>query len=349
VEVFDARARFVDAHALTVGSHRVEAEHVVLALGGRATRLEFPGWELALTSDDMFHLERQPERIVIVGGGYVAAEFAAIWNGLGTRVTQLYRGELFLRGFDREVRRALAAAMRARGVDLRFSADVARLERHGDAALRLTLLDGATVETDSVLIAAGRFPNTADVGLERAGIAVDATGGIVVDRHCRTTAPHVFAIGDCGARSRRMDLTPVALAEAMAVIQTLFSGRPTAVEYDHVPTAVFSEPTLACVGLTEEEARERCADVHVYHSSFLPLKNTLSGRRERTLVKLVVDAASDRVVGAHMLGPNAAEIVQGVAIALTAGATKAQFDATLAIHPTAAEEFVTMRTRRAAS
>ena len=346
VEVISARARLDGPRTIVTADRRVEADHVLLATGGRASRLEFPGWELAVTSDDMFHLECQPERIVIVGGGYVAAEFAAILGGLGTAVTQLHRGELFLRGFDHELRAALAAAMRARGIDLRFGVEVARLERAG-GALRLTLLDGTTIDTDAVLLATGRFPNTAGIGLERAGVGLDASGAIVIDEHCRSTLPHVFAVGDCTNRSRRMDLTPVAIAEAMAVVATLFGGRPTTIDYTTVPTAVFSEPCLACVGLTEEEARERYAEVHVFRSSFLPLKSTLSGRRERTLVKLVVDGGTDRVVGAHMLGPDAAEIVQGLAIAIIAGATKAHFDATLAIHPTAAEEFVTLRTRAA--
>jgi glutathione reductase (NADPH) len=344
VEVLDSRARFTGPHSIAADGRAFEADFVLLATGGRASRLEYPGHQLAVTSDHMFHLDRRPERIVIVGGGYIAAEFAAIMNGLGSRVTQLHRGELFLRGFDVDLRLALAEAMRERGVDLRFSAEVARLERAG-GALRVTLLDGAILDTDAVLLATGRFPNTADLGLELAGVGLDGAGAIVIDQHCRTTLPHVFAIGDCAARSRRMDLTPVAIAEAMAVVRTIFGGQPTAVDYTNVPTAVFSEPSMACVGLTEEQARERCAEVAVYRSSFLPLKNTLSGRRERTLMKLVVDAGSDRVVGAHMLGPDAAEIVQGLAIAITAGATKAHFDATLGIHPTAAEEFVTLRTR----
>ncbi|HVR28243.1 MAG TPA: glutathione-disulfide reductase [Thermoanaerobaculia bacterium] len=343
VEVHDTRARLAGPRTVVAGGERFEADHVLVATGGRASRLEFPGWELAVTSDQMFHLDRRPERIAIVGGGYIAAEFAAILNGLGSEVTQLYRGDLFLRGFDRELRDALAAAMRSRGIDLRFAAEADRLERaHG--ALRLTLLDGSHLDADAVLIAAGRFPNTADLGLELAGVGLDGDGAVVVDEHCRTTVPHVFAVGDCSSRTRRMDLTPVAIAEAMAVVRTVFHGEPTAVDYANVPTAIFSEPCLACVGLTEEEARDRCAEVRVYRSTFLPLKSTLSGRSERTLAKLVVDGASDRVVGAHMLGPDAAEIVQGLAIALTAGATKAHFDGTLSIHPTAAEEFVTMRT-----
>jgi glutathione reductase (NADPH) len=346
VELVETRARFTAPHTLAAGDREITADHILVATGGRPFRLEFPGWELAVTSDHMFHLERPPQRLVIVGGGYIAAEFAAITNGLGSQVTQLYRGELFLRGFDRELRIALGDAMRARGIDLRFGADVARLERAGTGGeLRLTLLDGSTLDADAVLLAAGRVPATADMGLERAGIALDPTGAITIDAHCRTTVPHVFAIGDCAGRSRSLDLTPIAIAEGMAVVATVFQGRPTAIDYAHVPTAVFSDPCLATVGLTEEEARQRFATIDVYRSSFLPLKNTLSGRRERTLVKLVVDGGSDRVVGAHMLGPHAAEIVQGLAIALTAGATKAQFDATLAIHPTAAEEFVTLRTR----
>jgi glutathione reductase (NADPH) len=344
VAIFDARARFAAPHRIAVADRTVEADHVLLATGGRAFRHEFAGCELAVTSDDMFYLPERPGRILIVGGGYIAAEFAAITNGTGSSVVQLYRGDLFLRGFDREIRLALADAMRARGIDLRFSTNVSRLERAG-GVLRATLLDGATIDTDLVLIAVGRFPRTADLGLEHAGVEVDATGAIVIDRHCRSSVPHVFAIGDCAGRARAMDLTPVALAEAMAVVDTIFHGRPSAIDYAHVPTAVFSDPCLACVGATEEQARERYGAIDVYRSSFLPLKNTLSGRGQRTLMKLLVDAASDRVVGAHMLGPDAAEVIQGVAIALTAGATKAQFDATLAIHPTAAEEFVTMRTR----
>jgi glutathione reductase (NADPH) len=344
VEVIESRARFSAPHTIAIGNRTVEADHVLVATGGRAFRHEFPGWELAVTSDQMFHLPERPERIVIIGGGYIAAEFAAITNGTGSSVVQLYRGELFLRGFDREIRLALADAMRARGIDLRFSTEASRLERAG-SALRLTLLDGTTLEADVVLIAVGRFPNTSDLGLEHAGVEVDATGAIVIDRHCRSTAPHVFAIGDCAGRTRTLDLTPVAIAEAMAVVDTLFRGRPTELDYTNVPTAVFSDPTLSCVGLTEEEARAGVGPVDIYRSSFLPLRNTLSGRRERTLMKLVVDAATDRVLGAHMLGPEAAEIIQGLAIAITAGATKAHFDATIGIHPTAAEEFVTMRTR----
>jgi glutathione reductase (NADPH) len=344
VEVLETRARFAGPHTIVAGDRRLEADHVLIATGGQAARLEIPGGEHAVTSDDMFHLERLPQRIAIVGGGYIAAEFAAISNGLGSAVTQLHRGDLFLRGFDDDLRRALAAAMRERGVDLRFSAEVARIGRAG-GALRLELSDGSQLDADLALIAAGRYPNTGDLGLEHAGVGLDAGGGIAVDAHGRTTAPHVFSVGDCAGRSRRMDLTPVAIAEAMAVVDTLFGGEPTAIDYAYVPTAVFSEPCLACVGLTEHEARVRYAAVEVFRSSFLPLKGTLSGRRERTLMKLVVDGATDRVLGAHMLGADAAEIVQGLAIALTAGATKAQFDATLAIHPTAAEEFVTMRTR----
>ena len=344
VEVLSARARFTGPHEIAIGARTIQADHILIATGGRPFRHEFPGWELAVTSDDMFYLSELPGRIAIVGGGYIAAEFAGVANGLGSKVAQLYRGELFLRGFDREVRTALAEAMRARGIDLRFSSEITHLERAGDA-LRATLLDGSTLDTDAVLLAVGRFPRTADMGLELAGVGVDAAGGIVIDAHCRSNVPHIFAIGDCAGRSRTMDLTPVAIAEAMAVVQTVFRGRTTGIDYAHVPTAVFSDPCLASVGLTEEQARARFAEVHLYRSSFLPLKHTLSGRRERTLMKLVIDAATDRVVGAHMLGPDAAEIIQGVAIALTAGATKAQFDATLAIHPTAAEEFVTMRTR----
>jgi glutathione reductase (NADPH) len=267
-------------------------------------------------------------------------EFAGIFHGLGAQVTQLYRGPLFLRGFDADLREGLAEEMRRRGIDLRFGASVIGIAREA-AGLRVKLGDGSEIEADAVFYATGRAPNTADLGLDEAGVKRDAAGAIVVDAYSRSTQASIFAVGDV---TNRENLTPVAIAEGQAVAQTLFGGQPTAMDYGGIPTAVFSQPALATVGLTEAAARAAGTDVAVYRSRFRALKHTLSGRDERTLVKLVVDRASDRVLGCHMLGPEAPEIVQGLAIALRCGATKAQFDGTLGIHPTAAEEFVTLRT-----
>ena len=276
-----------------------------------------------------------------MGGGYIAVEFAGIFHGMGAHTTQLYRGELFLRGFDGAVRRALAAEMRKRGVDLRFGADVARIEKT-PGGLRLTLNDGSALEADAVLYATGRAPNTRGLGLDALGVRLGARGEIAVDDYSRTSVPSVWAIGDV---TDRLNLTPVALHEGICFARTVFGGTPTKPDHRDVPTAVFSTPNIGTVGLTEEEARERSGPggVLVFQSSFKPLRHTLTGRDEQTLVKLVVDRASDRVLGAHMLGPEAGEIVQGLGVAVKCGVTKAQLDTTIGIHPTTAEEFVTLR------
>jgi glutathione reductase (NADPH) len=302
------------------------------------------GAEHGITSNEAFHLPEFPERVVIVGGGYIGVEFAGIFHGLGARVTQLHRGDLFLRGFDDDVRTALAGELRRQGIDLRFGVKVVALERaaHG---LRARLTDGTTLTADAVLFATGRRPNTAGLGLEAVGVRLDAMGAVVVDPYSRSSVESIYAVGDV---TDRLALTPVALAEGQAVAETLFAGRPTRPDHTNVPTAVFSQPPIGAVGLTEAEARARHGEVNVYRSSFRPLKHTLSGREERALVKLVVDRATDRVLGCHMVGPDAGEIVQGFAVAIRCGATKAQFDATIGIHPTAAEEFVTLRTPVAA-
>jgi glutathione reductase (NADPH) len=298
-----------------------------------------PGAELAITSDRIFDLAQFPRHLTVVGGGYIACEFASIFRGLGAHVTQLYRGEQVLRGFDADVRGFLAAEMRKKGVDLRTRAEVTRIERDADR-LRVTLVDGCILTTDQLLCATGRAPNTAGLGLEDVGVALAANGAVLVDGHYRSSVPSIHALGDV---IDRVQLTPVALAEAMALVDHLFGSGRREMDYELIPTAVFTHPSVGTVGLSEHAARGRFGAVRVFRSEFRALRHTLSGSTERTLMKLVVDAASDRVVGLHMVGADAGETVQGFAVAMRAGATKAVFDATLGIHPTAAEEFVTMR------
>lgn len=343
VRIVNGWATIADRHAVQVrtaaGTERFRARHILLATGGRPSVPRFPGCEHVLTSDSMFDLETFPRRLLVVGGGYIACEFASIFQGLGSRVTQLYRGALVLRGFDHEVRTFISEEMRKHGVDLRTHADVRSVEKKG-RTLTVTLIDGSTQEVDTILYATGRVPNVANLGLEAAGVAQGKDGAIVVDEHYRSSVPSIHAVGDVTAR---VQLTPVALAEAMVLVDRLFGEGRRRLGYDFIPTAVFTHPNIGTAGLTEEEARKQYAQVTVFRTDFKPLKHTLSGSSERTLMKLVVDGKSDRVVGLHMVGPEAGEIVQGFAVALKAGATKALFDATVGIHPTAAEEFVTMR------
>ena len=335
----DGRARLVDAHTVAVGARRLTAEHLLIATGGWPSLPNTPGIEHALSSNEVFALDTLPERITIVGGGYVAVEFAGIFHGMGAATTLLYRGELFLRGFDGDVRRALASEMRKRGIDLRFRSDVTRIEKSA-SGLRLTLNDGSTLESDAVLYATGRAPNTRDLGLEALGVKLGLRGEIVVDDYSRSSVPSVWAIGDV---TDRLNLTPVALHEGICFARTVFGDQPTRPDHRDVPTAVFSTPTIGTVGLTEEEARAAHGDVLVFRASFKPLRHTLTGRDEQTLVKLVVDRKTDRVLGAHMLGSEAGEIIQGLGVAVKCGVTKAQLDSTIGIHPTTAEEFVTLR------
>lgn len=339
VTLYEARATLTDAHTLDVGGETVTADKILVATGGWATVPDFPGNEHVITSLEAFFLERLPARALIVGGGYIAVEFAGILHGYGTEVTQLYRRDLFLRGFDDDVRTHLADEMKKQGIDLRFNANVAAIEKSGDV-LRATLEDGTVIETDCVLYATGRAPNTAKLGLEAAGVETGPNGAIIVDDTFRTSVPNIYALGDV---TDRIQLTPVAIAEAMVLSANLFDGKDQRADYGDIPTAVFSHPNIGTVGLTEAEAREKYGEVTIFRSAFKPLKHTLTGRDERTMMKLIVDTKSDRVVGCHMVGDDAAEIVQGLGIALKCGATKAQFDATIGIHPTAAEEFVTMR------
>jgi glutathione reductase (NADPH) len=327
------------ANEVEVDGQVHRARHILVATGGRPVLPALPGADLAITSDEVFDLPDFPHRLVVVGGGYIACEFASIFRGLGAQVTQLYRGEQVLRGFDDDVRHFVAAEMRKKGVDLRTHCDVRRIERDA-GGLRVELHDGATLQADSVLCATGRHPNTAGLGLVEAGVELAANGAVLVDAHYRSSVPSIHALGDV---IDRVQLTPVALAEAMALVDRLFGPGERSVDYALIPTAVFTHPSIGTVGLTEAEARERHGALRIFRTEFKALKHTLSGSTERTLMKLVVDAASDRVVGLHMVGADAGETVQGFAVALRAGATKAQFDATIGIHPTAAEEFVTMR------
>ncbi len=341
VTIHDGHARILDPHTVEVGGREITAANILVATGGLPSRPDDPGKELGLVSDDIFFLEKQPETILIVGGGYIAVEFAGIFAGLGSKVTQIYRGPLFLRGFDRDVRETLAGEMPKKHIDLRFDTDIAKLEKAAGGGVAATFKDGKTESFDAVLYATGRQPYVEGLGLENAGVELDARGAVKVDPQFRSSVPSIFAIGDV---TDRIQLTPVALAEGMAVAKTLFNDEPTTVDYGDIPTAVFSQPPIGTVGLTEEQARERHGAVDIYRSTFTPMKHTMTGRGEKTMMKLIVERASDKVLGAHMVGIDAGEILQGLGIAIKAGATKRDFDATIGIHPTAAEEFVTMRT-----
>jgi len=340
IRILKGRARLRDRHTIEVDGTVVTADRILIATGGRPFKSEIPGNELSITSDEIFHLDRQPKRLVIAGGGYIAVEFAGILNGMGSEVTLVYRGPLFLRGFDDDVRSTLADEMRKRGIDLRFETLIDRIERNGNG-LVATTNHGDVLETDQILSAMGRLPNTAGLGLEEIGVDLSDRGAVVVNEQLESSVPGIYALGDC---IDRIALTPVALAEGMALAETLFNNNPTVVDYTNVPSAVFSQPPIGTVGLTEAQARDQGFDVIIYRSTFRPMVHTLSGRNEHTMMKLVLDKPSDLVLGIHMVGSDAGEIVQGMAIALKAGATKATFDSTIGIHPTAAEEFVTMRT-----
>jgi len=337
--VIEGRARITGTHEVEVNGVRHAAERILVATGGWPVPPEVPGGDLAISSNEIFDLAQFPRRLVVVGGGYIACEFASIFNGLGAKVTQLYRGEQILRGFDDEVRDFVANEMRKKGVDMRVGVKVSALERGADG-IRVLLAGGGELLADAVLYATGRAPNSRGLGLESLGVSLAPNGAIEVDEHYRTNVPSIYALGDV---IDRVQLTPVALAEAMALVDELFGGTGRRVDYTHIPTAVFTHPNIGTIGFTESAARARFEKIRVYRTDFKPLRHTLSGHTERTLMKLVVDDASDKVVGLHMVGADAGETIQGFAVAMKAGATKAVFDATLGIHPTAAEEFVTMR------
>ena len=341
VTLLRGRARIVGPGAVDVNGVVHRAERIVVATGGWPVPPEVPGGALAISSNEIFDLAEFPKRLVVVGGGYIACEFASIFGGLGSHVTQLYRGEQILRGFDAEVRDFVAAEMRKKGVDVRVGTHAVSLERSGAAGpIRVTLGDGSVLEADAVLYATGRAPNTPGLGLEALGVQLAPNGAVVVDENYRTNVPGIYAVGDV---IDRVQLTPVAIAEAMALVESLFGEGGRHVDYTHIPTAVFTHPNIGTIGFSEQDARARFARIRVYRSDFKALRHTLSGSTERTLMKLIVDDANDRVVGLHMVGADAGETIQGFAVAMKAGATKAVFDATLGIHPTAAEEFVTMR------
>ena len=336
-------ARLVDAHTVEVQGRQYTAENILVATGSWPDLPATPGIEHAISSNEAFYLKQLPKRVAVVGGGYIGVEFAGIFHGLGAETTLLYRGPLFLRGFDDDLRTGLADEMRKKGIDVRLETDVRELRR-ADDGLHLALTQGDDLIVDEILYATGRLPKSRDLGLEELGVALGPKGEIQVDAYSRTNVPSIWAIGDV---TDRMNLTPVAIAEAMALVRTLYLDDPTSPDHADVPTAVFSQPPIGTVGLTEAEARAQLGQVDVYRSSFKPLKHTLTGREERTTMKLLVDPKTDRVVGAHMLGADSPEIIQGIGIAVKLGATKAQFDATIGIHPTAAEEFVTMREKLA--
>ena len=342
-EIIRQRATFVDDHTVRVGNDTVTAENILIATGSRPSVPPFPGNDLVITSDDAFYLDAFPQRVVIIGGGYIAVEFAGIFKGLGAETTLLYRGPLFLRGFDGGVREFVAGELREKGVALRFDARVASVERTASGLLVRTDAEDA-LEADVVLCATGREPNSAGLNLSQAGVRLHAAGGVRVDDRYRTSAPGIRAIGDVIGG---LQLTPVAIAEGMCIAYNLFGGEDRTVDYDGIPTAVFCQPNIGTVGPTEEQARCRYSALTVFESSFRPLKHTLTGREERAMMKLLVDGDSDRVVAAHMVGADAGEIIQGLSVAIKARATKADFDRTIGIHPTAAEEFVTMREARA--
>lgn len=338
VDEITGTGKLVDAHTVDVNGKTYTAEHILIATGGWPSLPDVPGIEHAITSNEALDLEDLPKRIVIVGGGYIAVEFAGIFNALGAEVTVIIRGENILRGFDQSMRDALRDEMQKKGITVLSGCQVKSIEKaDGGFSLRLDQVD--MLETDLVMYATGRAPNSKGIGLEEAGVKLDRNGAIVVDEYSKTSVDSIYAIGDV---TDRIQLTPVALAEGMAFARTLYDGKPTSVSYENVPSAVFSQPPIGTVGLTEEDARKN-HKVAIYQSRFRPMKHTLSGRDEHAVMKLIVDKETDKILGAHMIGADAPEIIQGIGIAVKAGATKADFDATIGIHPTAAEEFVTMR------
>ncbi|MBL4782748.1 MAG: glutathione-disulfide reductase [Porticoccaceae bacterium] len=346
VELIEGRAQVTGPHSVVVNGREYTARNILLCTGGRPHVPDFPGNEHAITSEDAFYLDTLPKRIVIVGGGYIAVEFAGIFHGLGVETHLLYRGPLFLRGFDEDVRKHLAEEMLKKGVHLHFETTIQEISKDPSkpqVQLSLSLSDGSTMAVDSVMYATGRKANIQNLGLETTAVSCDSRGAIEVDDFFQTREPSIYALGDVIGR---VELTPVAIREGMALSENLFKGGTTTVDYDFIPTAVFSQPNIGTVGFSEAEAQEKYGDIQVFESRFKPMKQTLGGIDEKVYMKLIVDSATDRVVGCHMVGESAGEIMQGLGVAVKAGATKADFDATVGIHPTAAEEFVTMRAAR---
>ncbi|MEQ8428141.1 MAG: glutathione-disulfide reductase [Gammaproteobacteria bacterium] len=339
VETILGRASIVDEHTVEVNGEHISAERILVATGGWPSIPEIPGKEHVISSNEAFYLEKLPEKIIVVGGGYIAVEFAGIFHGLGVDTTLLYRGPLFMRGFDEEIRQNLYEEMQKKGINIKFNANIHHIDKEGDKLIA-TLEDGAVLEAGQVMYATGRTPKVEGLGLENVGVEQDKNGAIKVNPEYQTNVPSIYAIGDV---TDRVQLTPVALAEGMVLARRLYGGQDGEVDYNDIPTCVFSQPNLGTVGLTEEEARTLYGDVDIYKSKFTPMKLSLTESDEKTFMKMIVDRKTDRVVGVHMLGPDAGEIIQGIGIAIKAGATKKVFDSTIGIHPTAAEEFVTMR------
>jgi glutathione reductase (NADPH) len=340
VKLFAVHGKLLDSHRVQVGEDIVSADRILIATGGHPWVPEIPGAEYSITSDDAFHLESLPARVIVAGGGFIACEFAGIFNGLGSEVVQVYRGEQILRGFDDDVRNTLAAEMAKKGIEIRLNTNITELIRHPDGHTSAKLDDGSELHADVVMFATGRVPNVQGLGLPDAGVEVSPGGVIPVNEYSRTNLPNVFAVGDV---TNRINLTPVALMEGHAFADSEFGGNPRPVNHGFIPSAVFSHPPVATVGYSEKEAPVHYGELDVYKSVFTPMKHTLSGRDEQTMMKLLVQKSSGKVVGMHVVGMDAPEIIQGFAVAIKSGLTKQQFDRTTGVHPTAAEELVTMR------
>ena len=340
VKLYPVHGKMLNSHQVQLGEDIVSADKILIATGARPWKPEIPGIEHSITSDEAFHLESLPGSVAVIGGGFIACEFASIFNGMGSKVTQIYRGEQILRGFDHDVQHSLAAEMQKKGVEIRLRLNVVELIRQLDGLITLKLDDGSELQADTVMFATGRVPNVRGLGLQDAGVHVMPGGMIPVNEYSQTNLQNVFAVGDV---TNRVNLTPVALMEGHAFADSEFGGNQRPVNHRFVPSAVFSHPQVATVGFSESEAAVHYGELDVYKSVFTPMKHTLSGRQEKTMMKLIVQSSSGRVVGLHVVGMDAPEIVQGFAVAIKAGLTKEQFDQTIGIHPTAAEELVTMR------
>ncbi|MGB1108450.1 MAG: glutathione-disulfide reductase [Parvibaculales bacterium] len=345
VEILQGRAIVKEANTVTLDGRDITAKYILVAVGGTPFMPQIEGVEHAISSNEAFHIEALPKDIIVVGGGYIAVEFAGIFNGLGVDTTLVYRGAQILRGFDNEVRDHLAAEMAVKGVSIKTESDIAAITKT-DNGYTVTYQDGSKQDTGLVMYATGRVPMTDGLGLENAGVELGAKGEIKVDAYSKTNIDSIYAVGDVTARA---ELTPVAIREGAAFAETVFNDNPLAVDHSIIPTAVFSQPSIGTVGLGEEAAREAGHEIDVYAASFRPMKNTLSGNPEKTLMKLIVDKADDKVLGLHIVGPDSGEMIQAFGVAITMGATKAQFDATIAVHPTAAEELVTFKQPRGAA
>lgn len=343
VEILEGRATVKDAHTVSLDGRDITAKYILVAVGGTPFMPEIEGIEHAISSNEAFHIDTLPDDIIVVGGGYIAVEFAGIFNGLGANTKLVYRGEQILRNFDHEIANHLLAEMRAKGIDVATQTDIAKIEQNTDGYL-VTFTDGSTQQTGLVMYATGRVPLTQSLGLENAGVELGAKGEITVDAYSKTNIDSIYAVGDVTARA---ELTPVAIREGAAFAETVFNHNPMAVDHSIYATAIFSQPPIGTVGMSEEAARAAGHNLDVYAASFRPMKNTLSGNPEKMLMKLLVDRDTDKVLGLHIIGPDSGEMIQAFAIAVTMGVTKAQFDATIAVHPTAAEEMVTFKQPRA--